>query len=207
MSRTASLPLTLVTLVFATGCWFIIFQWQPMNFWLLMAGTTAVLGIIALMFRGNVIRQERISSRSLIFGLSGAVVLYGIFWLGSHGANMLLPFASEQVSSVYALKTTAHPALIALLLAVIIGPGEELYWRGLLQQTLQDRYGTWIGWILGTVAYAGVHMLSGNIMIVIAALVGGAFWGGMYAYTRQLFPVILCHVFWDILIFVIIPLQ
>ena len=94
-----------------------------------------------------------------------------------------------------------------LLLLFIIGPGEEIYWRGFIQNTLSKKMGETKGYIISVLLYAGVHIITGNIMLVIAALVCGIYWGWLYKKEKSLLPVIISHAIWDLTIFVIFPLM
>ena len=87
------------------------------------------------------------------------------------------------------------------------GPCEELYWRGYLQRQLMRRFGGWKGWIFGTFVYAGVHLWTLNVMLIGAAAVAGAFWGGMYWRLGHLTPVMISHSLWSGVIFALLPLS
>jgi uncharacterized protein len=118
-----------------------------------------------------------------------------------------LPFAPRQVSSVYDLRAAADVRVIGLLLALVIGPGEEIYWRGLVQWGFAGRYGPRAGWLLGTLAYAGTHVVSLNLMVVIAAAVAGVVWGWLYMRLGRLWPGLISHVLWDLAIFLVFPIH
>lgn len=204
--RTASLAVPLTTLIVAAALWWVVFRWQPINFWALMALATGLLGALALLVRGPSFWREGAPPGDLALAVAVALALYGVFWVGNRVVAHL-PFAPQQVGSIYALKGEARPWAIALALLLVIGPGEELYWRGLLQHALEGRYGPWRGWALGTVAYGGVHVLSANPMVVVAATVAGGVWGALYLWRRRILPVILCHALWDLLVLLLLPLR
>ena len=83
--------------------------------------------------------------------------------------------------------------LIFLLLLFVTGPGEEIFWRGFLQERLMDRYGNPVGFILTTFIYGSIHIFSLNFMLTMAAYVAGAFWGALYLWKRDLTVVIVSH--------------
>ena len=116
------------------------------------------------------------------------------------------PLASEGVDEVYDFKSGQSPLLVGALQVLVISPAEEVYWRGLVQSTFQGRWGVWRGWLAGTAAYGGVHLLTGNIMLVIAAAVAGGAWGALYAWQGRLLPVVLSHALWGVLVFLVFPL-
>ncbi|MCS7170658.1 MAG: CPBP family intramembrane metalloprotease, partial [Candidatus Kapabacteria bacterium] len=97
--------------------------------------------------------------------------------------------------------------LIALLLAVWIGPAEEVFWRGILQRYLQMRLQPIWGLLVATVLYALVHIWSGNPPLLLAAFAAGMAWGALFLWTGSLIPGIVSHALWDVLMFVVLPLQ
>ena len=92
-----------------------------------------------------------------------------------------------------------------LLLLLVTGPCEEIYWRGFLQKNLMLRYGETRGWILATAIYAGVHILSFNFMLFGAAAVAGTFLGLLYMKLKRLDTLIVCHSVWSAFIFAVLP--
>jgi len=142
--------------------------------------------------------------KNIALGLGTAALLYGIFALGNTLSRWLFNFAGHQINSVYAFKTGAPTGVIALLIALIIGPGEEILWRGLLQDAFETRWG-WQGIGFSTGLYAAVHMASGNLMLVLAAAVCGAFWALTYWKFRSITLNIISHVAWDLAVFLLFP--
>jgi membrane protease YdiL (CAAX protease family) len=87
----------------------------------------------------------------------------------------------------------------------LIGPGEELFWRGFLQRRLQADYGPWYGFLISAAIYSLVHIGSGNPMLVLAAGVCGLFWGFLYLRYRSLLMNMVSHKLWDVAIFLLFP--
>jgi len=88
----------------------------------------------------------------------------------------------------------------------IIGPGEELFWRGFLQRRFQIEKGPFQGFLLATLLYTGVHIGSGNVMLVLAAGICGLFWGFLYLRTGSLLLNVVSHTAWDMAIFLFFPM-
>jgi membrane protease YdiL (CAAX protease family) len=63
------------------------------------------------------------------------------------------------------------------------------------------------GFIAATLIYAGVHLFSFNLMLILAALVAGAFWGLLFLWKRDLFLQITSHSVWSGVIFAVAPIQ
>lgn len=144
-------------------------------------------------------------SRKLIIALASVIVLYFVFYIGNLLSRAWFSFAGDQITGVYHFKGATSPARILVLMALVIGPGEELYWRGFVQRHLSTRYGKWTGFLLATSLYTVVHLATGNFMLVMAALICGLFWGWLYHRYHSMLINILSHTLWDIAVFIVLP--
>ena len=195
------------TIIIAAILWFLMFVIKPINFWLEMSLSISALVLLSLAYSRAHIKMKRITIRHILIGISSAAILYGVFYLGNIITGYLLPFKDAQVLSVYSNRANGNLLWIGLLLLFIIGPGEEIYWRGYIQNFLSEKLGENKGYLISVLLYAGVHIITGNLMLVIAALVCGIFWGWIYKKEKSLLPVIISHALWDLTIFVIFPLM
>jgi membrane protease YdiL (CAAX protease family) len=190
--------------ILASVCWAITFGWPGGNFWVKIG-----LSVVAVSFYSLYWQRPRISfqPRSFLLGLFSAVLLYLIFFLGNKLALTILPGAKTQVGGIYSLGVGGNKILIFLLLFFITGPGEEIFWRGFLQDRLMKRWGNFSGYLMTTALYGGVHIFSRNLMLILAAFVAGAFWGFLYLWKRDLLAQITSHSFWSAVIFAVAPIQ
>lgn len=195
------------TLLIAAILWYLTFVIKPMNFWLEMSLSISLLVLMALWAKKDLFHLGKITLRHIVIGILSAAALYLVFYIGNILTGYLLPFKNTQVLSVYSNKSQGSPFLIGSLLLFLIGPGEEIFWRGFIQNTLSLKIGADKGYLLATLLYAGVHIITGNLMLVIAALVCGAYWGFIYKQEKSLVPVIISHALWDLTIFVLFPLM
>ncbi len=138
-------------------------------------------------------------------GLLAAVVLYFIFFFGNYLSQQLFSFAGSGIHAVYDFKSGKNLLRIVLLLVFIIGPGEEIFWRGFLQQQFSQHFNPGIGFIIVTLLYTLIHVGSGNIMLILAALVCGISWGLLYWYFQSITINIVSHLVWDLMVFIILP--
>jgi membrane protease YdiL (CAAX protease family) len=69
------------------------------------------------------------------------------------------------------------------------------------------KWGDFQGFVVGTFIYAGVHVFSFNLMLILAALLAGAFWGLLYLWKRDLWVQITSHSAWSAVIFAVAPIQ
>jgi membrane protease YdiL (CAAX protease family) len=150
-------------------------------------------------------RRERLRMRDLAGGLGSAAGLYAIFQIGDRMARRIMPAGDREIAGIYELRSAAPRPAIATALALAIGPGEELFWRGLVQRGLMRRYGRVRGTLIASSIYGGVHLVSANLTLTGAAATAGLYWGALYAREQRLAPLIISHVSWDIWIFLIAP--
>lgn len=203
VGRTALTALTAATI----PVWIVVFVWTPINFWYVMALGTGGLAVAATLVRPSAMASRlRFRASDLAIGLLSAAILYAVFVLGREVATRLLPFATGQIGAVYNNKALLAPGTIGLLIGLVIGPGEELFWRGFLQRELAGRVGPWRGYVLATLLYGLVHVFTGNVMLVVAALVAGTVWGWLFLRYDRLWPGIVSHVAWDLTVFLWLPL-
>ncbi len=187
--------------------WIVVFVWTPLNFWYVMALGTGGLALAATLAAPGAMRERlRFRVSDVVIGVVSAAVLYAVFVVGRELTTRLLPFAGDQIGAVYDNKVLLAPARIGVVIGLIIGPGEELFWRGFLQRELEARLGGWRGYVLATGLYAAVHVFTGNVMLVVAALTAGLLWGGIYLRLGRLWPGMVSHVAWDLTVFLLVPL-
>lgn len=193
----------------ACAFWFAMFSpWTKgeVNFWYTMLAATGVLGSFALTLgRADLGRIYRFEGRYVLMGVAFAAALYAVFFVGRIVSTKLFPFAAGQIENIYATRSQASPAMIATALMGWIGPSEEVFWRGFVQDRLMRRFGDARGFAITTAIYAVVHVWAFNFMLFGAALVCGLFWGFVYLRTRSLWPGLLSHALWDATIFVFLP--
>ena len=205
-----------IAVLTAVLLWFYMFSpwtggWP--NFWVVMSCSAVILTTLGLSFtpdRKELLKIEK-PALQILAGIVLAFALWGIFWIGDKVSSWMFAFARPEVDSVYAMKTGLPSWLIAVLLLCLIGPAEELFWRGYVQRTMgrilggknpEDK-----AFILTAVIYALVHIWSFNFMLIMAALVAGLVWGLIYRLRPQTLPaLIISHALWDALVFILLPI-
>ena len=134
---------------------------------------------------------------------------------------MFPSFARPQVNTIYAMKEGSSPVALSLLLLLIIGPAEELFWRGYVQRMMMKSAtggqqsvisnqlsATMLPTLLAVVLYAIIHIASLNFMLIMAALVCGVVWGGLYwLFPNRLPALVISHALWDAAVFVWFPIS
>lgn len=183
------------------------------DFWTWMAFNAVVLWGLSVWMDRSFLPHLRANAglglwTTLAWGVVSAALLYGIFYMGNIAARALWGDAAVSgIRAVYDFKSGISPWRVLLSIACLIGPVEELFWRGLIQRQLAARRGPWAGFVLATLLYGGVHLPGGNLMLVLAALVCGAFWGALYLWKRSAWINVISHVLWDLTVFLWLPFR
>ncbi len=204
----------IISIVLAMVLWYIMFVVKPFNFWLMMSFSTLLLSAITVWSGGLTAKELRPQARDWLWGVLSAAALYGIFFIGNELLIWverlfpdLLPNRSQNLAGIYANRGSLSPLLVAVLLFFPIGFGEEFFWRGFIQRYLGRHGKSWSAFLITTALYTAVHLSTGNTVLLLAALVCGLFWGGLYAWTGRLPAVLISHMLWDPFIFIVLPIQ
>jgi membrane protease YdiL (CAAX protease family) len=145
--------------------------------------------------------------KDILLGAAIAMALWCVFWVGDKASTWLFDFARPQVNLIYGMKEGESPWLLSCLLLFLIGPAEEIFWRGYVQEKLSRRYSPNMGFILTTACYTLVHVASFNFMLVMASMVCGVAWGLLYRlFPNRFLAIILSHALWDAAVFVWFPI-
>jgi membrane protease YdiL (CAAX protease family) len=176
----------------AAVAWGALFGRARAGFWSRAAVAGLAIGAYAVVAQRDVIGDLlRPTVADVAIGVAGAVVLYGVFWVGDAVLRRLLPAAAAHVDQLYEVRSVPSSERLPIVAVLpFVGVCEELFWRGLVQWRA--------GYLLALVAYAAVHVWERKAVLVLAAVVGGAFWGGLFAWRDSLVAPIVSHALWDL---------
>ncbi|MBR3977078.1 MAG: CPBP family intramembrane metalloprotease [Bacteroidaceae bacterium] len=178
------------------------------NFWWMMTGSACVLSLFATLFYPEWRKKVHLTPADILLGIAIAVALWCVFWVGDKLSQLMFGFARPQVDSIYGLKDGESALLLSFLMLFLIGPAEEIFWRGYVQQSFTKKWGANIGFAVATAAYTLVHLASLNFMLIMAALVAGAAWGLLYRLFPERFAaIIISHALWDTAVFIWFPIM
>lgn len=201
----------LFTILLAAVLWTVMFSpWTApnVNFWWMMTGSACMLSLCASLFSPGWWKRIRITPGEVLAGIAIAAALWGIFWVGDKLSQLMFDFARPQVDTIYGMKEGESPWLLTGLMLFLIGPAEEIFWRGYVQQKLSDRWNPNKGFVVATLIYALVHAGSLNFMLTMAALVAGAAWGLLYRFFPKHFTaIVISHALWDVAVFIWFPIM
>ncbi|WP_040204696.1 CPBP family intramembrane glutamic endopeptidase [Neobacillus jeddahensis] len=173
-------------------------------FWYIFSGSLLVL-IAYAMFQGDV--DDEVSFIHYIFlGVLSGFLLYFLFWIGVHALETL-PFSFDKAIKKLYRWYAPHAFWHFIALILVAAPGEELFWRGFMQKKLLQYLKPIWAILLGAALYASVHIYADSFLLVLAAFISGAIWGSLYFWKKSMPLVIVSHIIFDIMIFIILPLN
>ena len=190
----------------AYGAFAATFRGPRDRFWPRMTRTGASLGLAALLLEPS-LAGKRPRAREVALGGAIAGGLYGAFQVGDRIARRVLPGGGEEIADIYRLGELRPHLELALRLALVVGPAEELFWRGLLQRSLQRRLGPLRAAAAAGLLYGGAHLVTGNRTLIAAATVAGVSWSGLAAAGVPMTSLVVSHSLWDVWIFLVQPTQ
>ena len=88
----------------------------------------------------------------------------------------------------------------ALVLGLLAAPGEELFWRGVVQARLARRLHPALAVALATALAVGGALATGEPFLALATAPTYAAWGALSAWRRSLVPAIVSHSIWSVLV-------
>lgn len=169
-------------------------------FWPLFTLSLLLLGGISI----RKVKWKKPSPFQLLIGILSGVFLYFVFLLGKTLMLALFPQFITQIEELYTLVAPVK-AWHYISLVLIIIPGEELFWRGLVQTELKTRK---INYpiLIAALLYMSAHLYAGAFLLLVAALLAGSVWGYLYDRSGNMVVPLLSHLIFDLFLLVFFPL-
>lgn len=194
----------------AAVLWFVMFSpWTAphVNFWVMMTFSGLTLTAYSTWASPGWWKDIRLDLNNILLGVALAAVLWGVFWVGDKLSSLMFDFARPQVDIIYGMKEGENPWVLTALMLFIIGPAEEIFWRGYLQKSFSKKWDPNMGFIVTTLMYSLVHVSKFNFMLIMAAAVAGFVWGLAYRFYPEKFgAILLSHALWDCAVFIWFPI-
>lgn len=203
---------TLIPIGVALVLWFVMFSpWTAphLNFWFTMATSGVILSTMSLALSPELRNSLRDNFRwsDLPLGVALGAMLWGIFWVGDKVAVWMFPFADGEIGSIYSMRDGMNYLTIGVLLLFVVGPAEEIFWRGFVQERFSQKWSPTLGFILTTAIYALCHIWAMNFMLIVAAAVAGGVWGLLYRLRpERIWTLVISHAVWDVAVFLLFPI-
>ena len=205
-----SLKKPVIGMCIAAVLWTVMFSpWTAphVNFWIMMTCSGIILTSYSTWARPLWWKDVKLDFSNIALGVLLAAALWGVFWVGDRLSSLMFDFARPQVDMIYGMKEGENPWVLTFLMLFIIGPAEEIFWRGYIQNGLSKHWNPNMGFIVTTLVYSLVHVSKFNFMLIMAAAVAGFIWGLAYRFFPEKFGAILIsHALWDCAVFIWFPI-
>ena len=171
------------------------FYWLTLSLaavWTLGALASGPLHLGSITWRGR-------NQRPVLTGTAVGLVLGGVFLAGGLVVRNI-PAVAERITRVLEF-TNYGPLLLILLIALVNGGAEELFFRGALYTALGGFHPV----AISTLLYAVATSVSGNPMLGFAALVLGTVCALQRRATGGVLAPVLTHVVWGLIMVLALP--
>ena len=176
-------------------------------YWVMGPYAASVLAVAPLLakLRGPTQRRPWLapSFRAALTGVGLGVAMtlatYPLFRL----AVQLVPALEPEVEALYAAARARHVA-VALAWTVLIIVAEEVLWRGLVLDLLDERMPR-LSSALSVTSYALAQLGSGSLIVLVLALVCGTVWTVQRRSTGSLLAPLLAHLIWSPTVILLAP--
>jgi membrane protease YdiL (CAAX protease family) len=183
--------------VAVVAAWFLV-RARVTSVWLAMGLTFTILAVLSLA-SGWVRWATRVDlAAAIAVGLSLGAALYvstaAFFRITRRWGSL-----RRQTRSLYQHRQGISRARTLGTGALLVSPGEELFWRGLVQDLAVAAAGTLRGAVMVWGVYVAANVASGSLPVVLGAAVGGAAWGALAWWSGGVAASIACHALWTAL--------
>jgi membrane protease YdiL (CAAX protease family) len=137
-----------------------------------------------------------ITPRAVALGVVAGVVMTLATYPAFRIARELAPALGPTVRALYAA-ASARDLTSALAWTVLIIVAEELLWRGLLLDVLDERIPARFASALSIASYALAQLGSGSFIVLLLALVCGTLWTVQRRMTGSIIAPLIAHSIWS----------
>lgn len=172
-------------------------------FWTLFP--LSIMVLIYISWKSDVdLKLRKLKFHNVIIGIISGTCLYVVFLTTYVIIANFLPYFVPFVQDLYTVVGPKQWWHYVLLFIII--PGEEIFWRGYIQNKCIQMYSPKLAVFVASALYAIAHIWSGNVMLVAAAALSGIVWGYLYVWKKNLTVVILSHFIFNLFLLLILPL-
>ena len=158
--------------------------------------TTGAFASGPVVFRASLLARRRHAlGRGVLLGVAAFVAFVAVSRIATH-----IPLLAPALRGVLSKADTGLPLLV-LIVALVNGVAEELFFRGAFYAALKPHRAV----AVSTTTYVLVTVASGNVALVAAALVMGALLGVERRATGGVRSCVITHVVWSVLMLLAFP--
>ena len=167
--------------------------------WAVMAPVLAALGALTLIVDAPSLATDVDLGVAAAAGLGVGLVLYAATRAFVALVARWWKAFEAQSEGIYGRRGSLSATAAVLLSVALMIPGDELFWRGLFQGELERSIGGLLAPVLAWGCFVLANVPSANLAIVAGAVVGGAVWVGLAAWSGGVLASLVCHAVWTAL--------
>jgi len=191
----AAVVLAIVGPLAVAGTWLLIRSGR-VSLWIANGALMPALGAASLLT--GVVEASRLRAGvgwAVFLGLTAGAGLYAAT-AGFMAVAGRWPPLARHTESLYENRRAVSLPLALVVSALLVAPGEELLWRGVVLEALREALGSSLALVLSWVGYVAANAVSGSVPIVLGAVVGGVAWTALAEMTGGVAASIACHMVW-----------
>ncbi len=181
---------------------------ENLNIWV---GTGAAAAVSMLLLRRLPnpprIGKQDMTRSSVVAGLLVGTVMAIATWTLYPPSSELVPAISVEVPKLYALLRQPPGPVWAFPVLVLVVTAEEWVWRGLALDLFSRSMSPARAVLLAATIYVLPQVAFRSPLLVFVAFACGLVWGGLRAWSKGLAAPLIAHLLWDLLVFVLFPVE
>ncbi|MET0961085.1 MAG: type II CAAX endopeptidase family protein [Psychrobacillus psychrotolerans] len=167
--------------------------------------TFSVFILMAAFFYFSKMEEDNHSIRLIFLGVMFGVLAYA----GILASYLLIDMGpASWTNSIDKFLNHFGPSAIwhYLLLVFIIAPGEEVFWRGLIQQKLKNFMKPKYAVVLSSLLFGLSFIFTGFWIGILGGFFVGIIFGILYEWKHSITAIVLAHITLLVLLFLILPI-
>ncbi|MHA1169594.1 MAG: CPBP family glutamic-type intramembrane protease, partial [Candidatus Hodarchaeales archaeon] len=181
----------LIIYTFTVVVFSFLFTDKTISFWLKYCAVNIGLLIVAIILDGERIKEKLMrgmrdwkqsSWRAVVWAFAVFFVLWILHFLGFIG----IVSYPELLSEINQLLAPEDTLFLLITMITIVGPCEEIFWRGFFQERIEElqNYQKGEGLLLTSLLYAFTVISKGNLLLFTGLFLVSLFWGFLYSKNR-----------------------
>jgi membrane protease YdiL (CAAX protease family) len=207
VTRATRVEGTVLTLCIAAFCLAMGLR-EVLNIWI-GTGSAAVISILLLRRLSSPpsLQANEDPVRSGITGLLVGLAMSMATWVLYPISIDFVPAIGVEVTKLYGLLRQFPGPVWAFPVLVMVVGAEELVWRGLAIDLFSKSLTASGAVLLASLVYVLPQIAFRSPLLVIVALLCGLVWGALRVRTHGLLAPLIAHLTWDLLVFVLFPVE
>lgn len=181
---------------------------EPANIWL-TTGAASVLGLGLALWaeRGRLRDRIAMSPKTSWIGLGAGLALAAATHALYPLAEAWMPGLDVHVRALYEVLEDPPGIVAATPVLILVVTAEELVFRDVLVTALSRYYAAALAGALAVLLYVVPQLIGGSWLLSLVAFGCGIIWTALRLWTGGVWAAWVCHVVWDLAVFVLFPLE